>query len=125
MNSSSTDQRAAYVAVLRAIADTVEASVTIPLPSGYLSLFPPGLEATAAFLRAVPLPWKGSPPGAGEHFYTFQGDLGDYNRDGIRIYVNTTPGDVATGGKPEPVKVTEWTPLPEIAALLSEPEAGQ
>ena len=120
------EHRAQYAAVLRAIADAVEASETIPVPHGYLTMFPRSREDAAAFLRAIPLPWTAEPPGPGEHHFTFQADLGEYTSNGIRLYVHAVPEDVATGGepKPAPVMVTEWEPVPEIAALLAEQPEG-
>jgi hypothetical protein len=116
------DQRTKYVAVLRAIAAAVEADPSVPVPHGYLSLFPEGVGTVAAFLRAVPLPWEGQPPAPGDGFYRFEGDLGDYVSDGLRIYVNARPEDVATACDPVPVTVVRWVPVPEIAALLPGPE---
>jgi hypothetical protein len=110
-------QRAAYAAVLRAIADAAE-TTGIPVPHGYLTTFPENLAQAAAFVRAVPLTWTGRPPAPGESFYTFQGDLGGYNRDGIRVYVHVRAEDAGTATGPEPVMTAGWEPLPEIAALL-------
>lgn len=119
-------QRAQYAAVLRAIADAVEASETIPVPHGYLTIFPHSQEDAAAFLRAIPLPWAPQPPGPGEDHFTFQADLGNYISDGIRLYVHAVPEHVAIGGEPKPVTVTQWQLRPGIAALLTgQPERSE
>jgi hypothetical protein len=112
--------RAAYAMVLRAIADAVEGSPAVPLPSGHLSLFPPDLATVTGFLAAVPLPWKGEPPEPGGDFYAIRSELGDYLSDGIGVNVFARPEDVATAQEPAPVMVTGWAPLPEVAELLAE-----
>lgn len=119
---SAAEDRAAYVSALRAIADLIESDAGLPIPHGYLNVFPHGTDAVAAFLR-VPLPWKAEAPGPGDNFYDFCGEIGSYTTDGFRLNVFAIPGDVATeeASRPVPVMVPAWKPRPEIAALLSEP----
>lgn len=115
------DMRAQYAATLRAIADAVEANPQLPLPSGYLSTFPPGREDSIALVRAVPLPWKAE---AGNAFLELQANLGDYCGTGLRLYVHIRREDAGTEGAERTVTVTDFIPDPEITSLLT-PEGGE
>jgi hypothetical protein len=117
---SAPENRAAYVAALRAIADAVEADETLPVPHGYLTTFPKG-EAAVRFLRAVPqLPWTADQPDlTGGGHVALRGEVGDYSSDGIRIIVFADPEDVAR--EVTPAVPATYEIKPEIAALLAEP----
>ena len=125
---SAPEDRTRIIALLRALADLLENDESLPVPHGYLTVFPHSTAATAAFL-SLPTPWRGEAPAPGGDFYSFTGDIGSYTHDGIRISMRARPGDVAIEGpaEPVPVMVTMWEPLPEIAALLesTEGEAGE
>lgn len=123
---SAAEDRAAFVAALRAIADLVESDESVERPTGVTVHFwarGEGDNAAQAAKIATTLPpasWKGAVHHWGTTDYL---EMKAQYSPGLDVSIAAPVAAVATEAGTK--TVTVWEPRPEIAALLSEPMRDQ
>ena len=118
------EERTECAAILRAIADLVEAGeATGDLDADVsfgLTRVPDQGAAARTIAQALPLKWSGvpSPSVHGDYYNLTAATAGAGSLNGVHITVHANAGAIATEAGTR--TITEWQPRPEIAALLGE-----
>lgn len=113
--------RSVQAATFAAIAGLLNSPGAQPPFTTRMTFYAASAEDVRVLISALPLRWKAQPPRPGENTYTFTGEAG-FAASGVaslRVTIAAPAGQVATENGTRTVTVTEWTPAPEIAALLN------
>jgi hypothetical protein len=127
VTAASTANRAQFAAALRAIADLVERDETLRVPGVRVDWFvsdaPDQAAALQAVAGAVPLEWAGKVShgsGRTRDWYELTGSTaGTDTMAGLMVVVNAYASAVCTEAGTR--TVTEWAPVPAVAALTERP----
>ena len=123
------EERTECAAILRAVADLVEAGEATGDMDADLTFWaqhtPDQPAAVRTIVQALPLRWSGksSPASSGPDWYDLKASTeGASSLHGIHVAIHAKADAVATEAGTR--TITEWAPSPEIAALLGQdPEA--
>lgn len=126
----SPEERTGCAAILRAVADLVEAGEATGNLQAVLTFWvqctPDQPAAMRTIAQALPLRWSGesSSPSSGGDWYALKASTeGAGSTRGIEVFIEANADAVATEAGTR--TITEWAPSPEIAALLDQnPEAA-
>jgi hypothetical protein len=124
----SESSRAQFAAMLRAVADVVEHDETVRIPEASVTFWTSGAEDQAAALQmiagAIPVQWSGeiSRSGRRDWYDLTASTEGASSLSGLTVTVHAYASAVCaeTGTR----TVTEWAPLPAVAALTGRRDGG-
>ena len=114
--------------MLRAVADLVERDETVRVPEASVTFWASSSEDQAAALQAIagaiPLRWSGEVSRSGQtDWYNLKASTDGANTiTGLAITVHAYASAVCTETGTR--TVTEWAPLPAVAALAEHREGG-
>ena len=121
--SAPAQDRAAFIAGLRRLADVMEASpgIRLPMASAHFPLVSGDIAAEAAAIAtALGCGWQPTIRRGAQDWYVLRGNMG-----GLEVEVSAAAAKVCLPAGTQVIEVPGWVPIPAIAALVNRTEAAR